>query len=142
MTRINVVPPECLTDKHLLAEYRELPRIFTATRTLTSQGVTADEYLAKNFIPKNYVLGTNHVKFFYNKISFLYKRYKDIVHELENRNFKLDYEMISSILLHCQEIDASYYGEYKPTPEDMYLNMARLAKRSNILRVLTELKEG
>ena len=28
MTRINTMPPEHLTDQHLFAEYRELPRIF------------------------------------------------------------------------------------------------------------------
>lgn len=29
MTRINLIPPAQLSDQHLLAEYRELPRIFT-----------------------------------------------------------------------------------------------------------------
>jgi len=28
MTRINLINPEKLTDQHLLAVYRELPRIF------------------------------------------------------------------------------------------------------------------
>lgn len=34
MTRINVVPVTELTDKHLLAEYRELPRIFGASKKM------------------------------------------------------------------------------------------------------------
>lgn len=29
MTRINVVDPRDLTDEHLFAEWRELPRVFT-----------------------------------------------------------------------------------------------------------------
>lgn len=33
MTRINLLPASELTDQHLIAEYRELPRIFTIVRT-------------------------------------------------------------------------------------------------------------
>ena len=29
MTRINCIPPAELSDKHLLAEFHELPRVFT-----------------------------------------------------------------------------------------------------------------
>lgn len=55
MTRINCVPVEELTDKHLLAEYRELPRIFNLARAVEDA-------------PTEYVLGTGHMKFFYDKL--------------------------------------------------------------------------
>lgn len=34
MTRINVIPVQLLSDQHLGAEYRELPRVFGAVRYL------------------------------------------------------------------------------------------------------------
>ena len=37
MTRINLINPEKLTDQHLLAEYRELPRIFWILRKKISE---------------------------------------------------------------------------------------------------------
>ena len=37
MTRINLINPEKLTDQHLLAEYRELPRIFWIVRKKISE---------------------------------------------------------------------------------------------------------
>lgn len=33
MTRINLLPPAQLADQHLIAEYRELPRIFTLVKS-------------------------------------------------------------------------------------------------------------
>ena len=66
MTRINTVPVECLSDKHLLAEYRELPRIFTAVAKIYDSG----NQLPTD-IPPNYKLGAGHVKFFYDKLLWL-----------------------------------------------------------------------
>ena len=54
MTRINCIPVEELHDKHLLAEYRELPRVFSLARG------DAD-------IPDTYRMGKGHVTFFYDK---------------------------------------------------------------------------
>lgn len=38
MTRINVVPVSELVDKHLVAEYRELPRIYKAAQKFYDNG--------------------------------------------------------------------------------------------------------
>lgn len=81
MTRINLIPVAELSDQHLMAEYRELPRIVN--------GVLEGK-LHPTKIPTKYVLGTGHVKFFTNKILFLAKRYKLIHQELIYRNFNLD----------------------------------------------------
>lgn len=54
MTRINLVEPRYLTDEHLLAEYRELPRVFTY---VDRHGIAEDR-------PESYKLGKGHVKFF------------------------------------------------------------------------------
>lgn len=66
MTRINSsINP---TDQHLIAELRELPRIFTSVNKRLTLNKTFDD------IPKEFVLGLGHCKFFYNKLDFLYLR--------------------------------------------------------------------
>lgn len=137
MTRINVVPVGCLSDKHLMAEYRELPRIFTAVKKISKHGEKPYDI----DIPEKYKLGTGHVKFFYNKIGYLYSRYNEIYQELINRGFNLDYELYYTIKTDArQTIDDEWWGDYTPEYEDIYLNMARLAKRSKMENVLEELR--
>jgi deoxyribonuclease (pyrimidine dimer) len=58
MTRVNCIPVRELCDKHLLSEYRELPRVFT----------WLEKVIEKNNrprIPAHYVLGTGHMSFFW-----------------------------------------------------------------------------
>jgi deoxyribonuclease (pyrimidine dimer) len=81
MTRINLICPEELSDQHLIAEFRELPRIVNA--------VVNGKANLQN-IPEFYVLGKNHVKFFYNKILFLAERYAQIYAEMKYRGFKIN----------------------------------------------------
>ena len=71
MTRINLVPPAELCDQHLLAEHRELTRIPNA--------VAKGKFSLKGQ-PSDYKLGEGHVRFFFNKLMFLKKRF-DILHE-------------------------------------------------------------
>ena len=135
MTRINLVEPHQLTNKHLMAEYRELPRIFTAVLKLQAKGKTPDNVDT----PDHYVLGKGHVKFFYDKIGWLRFRYKLLCSELLDRDFDLDKEMISFILLQSDSLTEWYGTYYKPTPEEIYLNMVRICKRSNLDSVAEEL---
>ena len=137
MTRINLVEPSQLTNKHLMAEYRELPCIFTAVLKLQEQGKTP----ADVDIPDSYVLGKGHVKFFYNKIGWLRVRYQLLYVELQDRGFNLNHDLMLSVLLHSESLSSWYGTYYQPKPEDIYLNMARLCKRSNITKVLEELDE-
>ena len=135
MTRINLVEPHQLTDKHLMAEYRELPRIFTAVLKLQAQGKTP----ADVDIPEHYVLGTGHMKFFYNKIKWLIDRYSNLFQELNSRGFKLDRELYSNVYDSALDIALQWCTSYNPKPEDIYLNMVRLCKRSNIPSVIGEI---
>jgi len=111
MTRINVVPVEELCDKHLLAEYRELPRVFTLARSCPDA-------------PKEYVLGTGHVKFFYDKLQYLIDRFYQLVIELEKRGFKPQYQEP-----YYTTIDPALHNDYIPTPEAIALNRTRIAER-------------
>lgn len=60
MTRINLVPVSELSDQHLIAEYRELPRIFNLVLNAQYKG----KYPLDFKISDTYLLGTGHVTFF------------------------------------------------------------------------------
>lgn len=88
MTRINsAIVPKNLTDQHLIAELRELPRIFTAVRKRIEEGKGFDD------IPKEFTLGTGHMKFFYNKLNYLELRHEWLREEYKKR-FKKDWQFV------------------------------------------------
>ena len=131
MTRINVVPPRQLTNKHLMAEYRELPRIFTlAKRYLTVQ---CD-------IPEHYPLGKGHMKFFVDKLHYLYLRYAEIYMELTARGYALSVPLYKQIAQDANSFRGTHlWNDYTPTVEAYCLNYIRLAKRCDIQEVHDEL---
>lgn len=86
MTRISAtIKPEELCDKMLLAEHREIVRI---PNTIKSGKARVEN------IPDKFTLGKGHVKFFYNKLAYLYERYVDIRVECHLRGFNVqDYSL-------------------------------------------------
>jgi len=84
MTRINAsIQPKELTDKHLLSEIRELPRIFNTIKSGKAKVKNATNL---------FKLGSGHVTFFYNKLQYLIDRHKSLIEESNLRNFKtIDY---------------------------------------------------
>jgi deoxyribonuclease (pyrimidine dimer) len=84
MTRINAsIRPIQLTDQHLLAEIRELPRILNTIKS----GKAKIENKTDVF-----KLGSNHTTFFYGRLKYLVDRHKDLVNEANFRRFNtLDY---------------------------------------------------
>lgn len=117
MTRINVVPVKELCDKHLLAEYRELPRVFGLAKVCHD-------------IPTQYTLGKGHVKFFYNKLEFLDKRFKQLVKEMLRRGFNPKYTSIPPRGYTGEELLA-LYNNYKPTREALAINRERIEERKS-----------
>ena len=113
MTRVNVVPVQELCDQHLLAEHREIKRI----PNLMLSGKLKD----LGDIPEEYVLGKGHMKFFLDKMYFLYVRYSDIRDECLKRRFKV------------QWLWPNYYPpisqDYKPTEQALKLNRQRIKER-------------
>ena len=78
MTRINCgIPVEELCDKHLMAEHREIKRIPNC--------VKRGRYNLENQ-PELFTLGKGHVKFFYDKLGYLKKRYIEIHNECSETN--------------------------------------------------------
>lgn len=79
MTRISAtIKPEELCDQMLLAEHREIVRI---PNTIKSGKAKIEN------IPDDFRLGSGHVKFFYNKIGYLFERYYNLRVECLMRGF-------------------------------------------------------
>ncbi len=136
MTRINVVPVETLTDKHLMAEYREMTRPFNKVIARIEKGTTGSIK-----IPPRYCLNTGHETFFFDKLKWLWIRYGQVCDELIGRRFNINLRRFCDISNHFRMVleHTEFWNDYQPTPEDMYLNMARMTKRSNLDNVLEEL---
>ncbi len=119
MTRINVgVLPKELSDKHLLAEHREIKRI----PNMVASGKAKIEG-----IPEKFTLGRGHVKFFYNKLRYLYFRYCEIHKECTKRGFNVtDY---SQAFFQEFPNHKQLWKDYKEKPEDREIILQRINER-------------
>lgn len=123
MTRINCIPVTELVNQHLLAEYRELPRVFTLASDAIDNNRSVD-------IPNKYTMGKGHVLFFYNKLMFLYIRWIQIRQELIARGYTLDMSIYDSILDTVRGLESHpWWNNWIPTQEDMDVNRERIALR-------------
>lgn len=120
MTRINcaILPAE-LSNKHLIAELREIKRIpnhIINTLKLNMDG-----------IPILFTLGKGHVKFFYNKLGYLYKRYQSLYKEAVNRKFNVtDY---SESFVNAIKLRQDLNNDYVETLRDREILIERLKER-------------
>ena len=119
MTRINAgIPPNVLTDQHVLAEHREIKRL--------------PAVFAKNpnpvGIPKEFTLGTGHVKFFLDKGKYTLDRYKLIYAECVKRGFEItNYSLNWEIY----KQHPKFNKDYKETNEAVELLVERITERLN-----------
>ena len=124
MTRINCIPPQELTGPHLVAEYRELPRIFTLARAAIERGEKPDD--PRN--PRSYTLGKGHVRFFYPRLGFLVKRQKALIDEMLRREYQPSYRTTEHLI---ENIPALWCADWQPDEAAIALNKARIAERLN-----------
>lgn len=116
MTRINVgIPPKELTDKHLIAEHRELKRI---------PNVVSRGRYNINSVPKEFSLGKGHVSFFYDKLGYLKERYIDLYNECIARGFN-----VQSFLASWDGVPQELMNSYTPTEKDIQIIRERIADR-------------
>lgn len=123
MTRINVIDPSELSTKHLVAEYREITRL--PKNLATSLNRKGKKFDLKE-IPETYTLGTGHVKFFYDKMLFLKKRFTSLVDEMLQRGYNPTYRDASIF----EVLDKTFYMDYTPTSEAIEINKARIKERT------------
>jgi deoxyribonuclease (pyrimidine dimer) len=113
VTRINVIDPDELTDQHLLAEYRELPRaVRLALRVRDTAAV---------LVPTRYTMGTGHVRFFYTRTDWLVDRHTRIVGELQRRGYSPKYVALIT--------PVGPASGWSPDGRDREVNLERLRDR-------------
>lgn len=127
MTRINIVPVTTLTRQHLIAEWRELPRVFKL-----AYNASISNKAWTNRQPQAYTLGTGHVIFFYDKLAFLADRHKALTQEMLDRGYKPS--IIGCLRQEWQgRISGAYWQGYTPTLEALAINQERIALRNNAI---------
>lgn len=121
MTRVNIIPVECLTNVHLMAEYREIRHVPAAlTRSLKSKNG-----LGK--IPDKFTLNDGHVKHFYDKGKFIVQRFYIIKDELKRRGYNISESMgeINSTVF----LDNNLYNDWVPNLDACKLVARRIKQR-------------
>lgn len=121
MTRINLTLVETLADQHLMAEYRELPRVFGAVRKHHLNGKSTKHF---NISPV-FLLGSGHVTFFYDKLEFLRLRQIALINECLKRGFNIKDTTIQDI----SDIPSEWRNDYTPTDNAIALSQARLDEK-------------
>lgn len=121
MTRINLVHVQELADQHLMAEYRELPRVFGAVRKHVQDGKRVQDFK----INSTYLLGTGHVTFFYDKLQYLQKRHIDIVNECLRRGMNIQNIETNDI----SDIPAAFCNDYNPNAHEIDISRSRLIEK-------------
>jgi len=129
MTRINVVPENTLTVKHLAGEYHEISRVFRLV-------LNSLQRTSPVVIPDQYTLGEGHVKFFYNKLGYISERYIRLALEMSYRAWStgrvttVNMDNVLGIVQEARDtIPPEWWGEYTPTPEAILINIARIKDR-------------
>lgn len=120
MTRINLISVEELSDQHLLAEYRELPRVIK------------QEHIYIGDAPDRYVLGKGHVKWAVKHSIFCVTRYYYICEEMKYRGFKVNYpyEDLAKI---AEDKQIYWHTEnYFPTEEEIEVSRNRIKEKLNM----------
>lgn len=120
MTRINCVPVQELSGPHLVAEYRELPRVFALAQKACLRGPITQ--------PAAYTLGKGHMLFFYTRLEYLAKRHAELVAEMKRRGYKPSFPGVTRSQF--PDIPDAFWNDWQPTSAALALNRARIAERN------------
>lgn len=123
MTRINCIDPSLLCQQHLVAEYRELPRIFSSVRKAVERGERPND--KRN--PTAYKLGSGHVRFFYPRLGYLLKRQTQICDEMRKRGITVNFPAPTRDKFN--DIPDEWFGDWQPDHTAIAINEARIAER-------------
>lgn len=121
MTRINLTLVSQLADQHLMAEYRELPRVFGAVRKHVQNGKTVKDFK----ISSTFILGTGHVTFFYDKLAYLVDRQTQLIAECLKRGFNIKDTTVQNI----DDIPKEFRNHFRPSLDDILLSQSRLDEK-------------
>lgn len=128
MTRINCVPVEELTRQHLLAEYRELPRVFGLAREWYHKVCAAGHDGPYQDVPDTYRLGKGHVLFFYTRLGYCFERQQQLYDECVRRGYQVKFKPTSELI---DWAPAWMRNSWRPTRHALSINRARIKERLN-----------
>lgn len=118
MTRVNLVPVNTLSDQHLMAEWREIPRIASSVQNRLQRGPFTQQL-------DEFVLGEGHMIFFYDKMAFLSTRYKKLAEELKRRKYQITEYQHDPFL----DTPEEYHGKWRPKPSEVNISKQRLVEK-------------
>lgn len=122
MTRVNLVKPQELHYKHLVAEFRENPRIFGLVRKAQGRGLTPDTMVT----PAVYTLGPGHCRWFYPRLNFLRIRQELLIAEMLWRGYRPAHTDVEELVA---GIDDHWFGDWTPDETAVAVSRARLQER-------------
>jgi deoxyribonuclease (pyrimidine dimer) len=111
--RINLIDPVKLCDQHLIAEYNEILMLLGYIK----------KYPGLDNLPKSYVLGKGHMRFFKDKLDYINKRHKTIKAEMKKRGFQTNKGVDLS------GFDPNSHGDWNPKTKDYKKIKARLIEK-------------
>lgn len=115
LTRVDIVPVEYLTNRHLLSNHREIKRIPNC--------IKKGRFSLKG-APDTYTMGEGHVKFFYDKLKWLKKRYISLYDECIVRGLNVtDFSEAFS------NLPKELYNDWTPCFDDYVTNQVRISER-------------
>ena len=146
MTRVNSgIPVDKLPNQLLLAELREIMRIPYLVKDRLDKGIKFDD------IPTVFTLNAGHVKFFYNKLEYIEKRYLSLLkeYELRGKDWNNEYtDNLMTCIQYCKDKNKFVYKDWIETIESKNLLTERLIekipsyKRELIIRCVEFSKES
>ena len=123
MTRINAgINPKLLHRLHLIAEYREITMVPAALKRSLR---TKDKKNILDSVPEKFTLNSGHVRFFYDKILFLFYRFHILCDELQLRGYKANINRDEAL----NGFPKEFYKNWIPTEEDNALVWERINLR-------------
>lgn len=126
MTRINLESPSLLCREHLTGEWYENPRI--ATNIIKAHGKVDLKSIPNTFTVRtnsNPRGGEGHMKFFYNKLTWLRQRYLSLIEEMRRRGYNPSDnwkpEIFESQFHHL-------FNDWSPSESEISLSRTRIAE--------------
>ena len=127
MTRLNLVQPEDLTQRHLVAEYKEITQFMHLIEKRVNNNHAFDD------IPSSYRLNGGHCLFFYNKGKYISKRFVELYNEMKNRGIAVDDDLYRERLERIERIynlnPDLLNRDYEPFPRDYGIAINRIISR-------------
>ena len=123
MTRISAgIRAKELCDAHVIKERIEVLRVPNNIKN----GIAVINF---NKIPKEFKLGTGHVKFFENKLKYVFNRYNELTEEVKRRGF-----VVTDYSSAFDGLPKELWNDYIEQPNDRVIVRERIIERLNTMK--------